>query len=42
MALFITKKIKDLDRPQAIVAAIITSFLLLLLQDYLDLSLINA
>jgi len=36
------KKIKDLDRPQAIAAAVITSFLLLILsQDYLDLSLIN-
>ena len=42
MALFTTKKIKDLDRPQAIAAIIIISFLLLLLlQDYLDLSLIN-
>ncbi len=42
MALFTTKKIKDLDRPYAIAAAVTTSFLLLLLQDYLDLSLINA
>ena len=43
MALSIAKKIKDLDRPRAIAAAIIISFLLLiLLQDYLDLSLINA
>jgi hypothetical protein len=42
-ALSTTKKIKDLDRPQAIAAAITTSFLLLLLsQDYLYLSLINA
>jgi len=40
------KKIKDLDRPQATAAAVTISFLLLtsstLLQDYLDLSLINA
>ena len=42
MALFTAKKIKDLDRPWAIAAAIITSFLLLLLlQDYSDLFLIN-
>ena len=43
MALSTTKKIKDLNRPQATAAAVIISFLLLiLLQDYLDLSLINA
>jgi hypothetical protein len=42
MALSTTKKIKDLDRPRAIAAAVTTSFLLLLSQDYLDLSLINA
>ena len=37
------KKVKDLDRPRAIAAAITTSFLsLILLQDHLDLSLINA
>jgi len=43
LALFTAKKIKDLDRPQATAAAITTSFLLLILsQDHLDLSLINA
>jgi hypothetical protein len=37
------KKIEDLDRPQAIAATIIISFLLLTSsQDYLDLFLINA
>ena len=41
MALSTTKKIKDLNRPRAIVVTITTSFSLLLLQDYLDLSLIN-
>ena len=43
LTLSTTKKIKDLDRPQAIAAAILTSFLLLLLShNYPDLSLINA
>ena len=42
MALSTAKKIKDLDRPWAIAATITISFLLLLLQDYIDLFLINA
>ena len=43
MALSTVEKIKDLDRPQATAATVLTSFLLLLLlQDHLDLSLINA
>ena len=43
MALFITEKIKDLDRPWATAATITISFSsLTLLQDYPDLSLINA
>jgi len=43
MALSTAEKIKDLDRPWATTAAVTTSFLLLLLlQNHLDLSLINA
>ena len=41
MALFIAEKIKDLDRPRAIAATVIISFLLSLLQDYPNLFLIN-
>ncbi len=43
MALFTTKKIKDLNRPWATTAAVTISFSsLTLLQNHLDLSLINA
>jgi len=42
MSLLAFKKIKDLDRPRATAAAILTSFLLLLLHNYPDLLLINA
>ena len=43
MALSTAEKIKDLNRPWATAAAVTISFLLLILsQDYLDLSLINA
>jgi len=42
MALSTTEKIKDLNRPQATAAVVIISFSLLLSQDHLDLSLINA
>ena len=39
---FTIKKIKNLDRPYATAAAVTISFLLLLLQDHPNLSLINA
>jgi hypothetical protein len=42
LALSTAKKIKDLDRPRAIAAAVTISFLSLLSQDYPNLLLINA